>query len=504
VDSQSLKNRFVTGILWLGATKAAGQAITWAITIVVVRLLAPDDYGLMGMAVLFTGFLLLFNELGLGAAIIRYPALSPTHISDLRWAILAVNIGLFLAVLGLAPIVAAWFAEPRLTSILRVLGAIFVIQGLGVPSACLLQREMAFKRKSQAELLGNLAGGITTLACAAAGLRVWSLVAGYLLQQLTTNALYYVYHPVRFSGTFSFRNVRQFVNFGFQVASSKILWFGSSNADFLVVGRLLGTTQLGYYSLAFQFSSLPLDKIVSLVTQVAFPSFSSVQHDDQTLKRIYVKLVSTVGLITFPMFFGLLVTAESGVRLALTDKWTAVVFPLQILCIVSCLRAIETLNTPLLLARGRSGIVLGNNVLQAIVLPIGFVVGARYGLEGVALAWLVTWPGLYALVTYQTLQVAGLPVRHYLNALKHAAIGSALMAGGVTAVQVRWLEAAPPSVQFVTAGALGILLYVAYHLLFNRRASQEVVGMLAPASVRARFAAPVKAPAMHASLIKAE
>jgi O-antigen/teichoic acid export membrane protein len=333
---------------------------------------------------------------------------------------------------------------------------------------------------------------------------VWSLVVGYLLQQVTANALYCVYRPVRFSRAFSFANVRQFVHFGFQVASSKVLWYGSSNADFLVVGRLLGTTQLGYYSLAFQFSSLPLDKIVSVVTQVAFPSFSALQNDGDTLRRYYLKLVSTVALVTFPMFVGLLLVADSGVRLVLTDKWIAIVFPLQILCVVSCLRAIETLNTPLLLARGRSAVVLFNNVLQVIVLPLGFIIGARYGLEGIAIAWLVTWPGLYAVVTYQTLRVAGLEVGQYVNALKHPVIGSALMAFGVTAVQVRLLETAQPIAQFGAAGALGILLYVAYHLLFNRRASYELIGVLAPSSVRARFAAPVAAPQMHASLIKVD
>jgi O-antigen/teichoic acid export membrane protein len=504
MDVHALRQRFISGVFWLAATKALGQAITWGITIVVVRLLAPSDYGLMGMAVLFTSFLLLFNELGLGAAIIRYPALGANQLSDLRWAILAVNVALCVLVMALAPAVAAYFHEPRLTTILRTLGALFVVQGFGVPSACLLQREMSFKRKSQAELIGNLGGGLATLGGAAAGLGVWSLVNGYLVQQVVMNVLYWIYRPVPFTRQFSFANVRQFVNFGVQVASSKILWYGSSNADFLVVGRLLGATQLGYYSLAFQFSSLPLDKIVSVVTQVAFPSFSALQNDGSTLRRYYLKLVSLVALATFPMFMGLFLVADSGVRLALTDKWVAIIFPLQILCVVSCLRAIETLNTPLLLARGRSGIVLFNNVLQVVVLPAGFLIGARYGLGGVAIAWLLAWPVLFAVVTYQTIGVAGLKVKDYLGALLHPVTGSAVMVALVLLAQNRFLQMAAPSVQVAATCGLGVVFYALYHLAFNRAGIREVIGTFMPARVRARFTPLIAPEPAHASLMKAE
>src|SRR4051812_47783439 len=142
-----VKNRMVNGIFWVAGTKAIAQTITWLITIVVVQLLAPQDYGLMGMAILFTSFLLLFNDLGLGASIIQDPDLDDDRLSHLRSAIFAINVFLFLLLLVLAPWLAWFFREPALVGIVRVLSATFVLNGIGAPSGYVLARELDFKRK---------------------------------------------------------------------------------------------------------------------------------------------------------------------------------------------------------------------------------------------------------------------------------------------------------------------------------------------------------------------
>ena len=132
-----------------------------------------------------------------------------------------------------------------------------------------------------------------------------------------TNILYCVYRPPVFRRAFSMANVGLFMNFGFQVAASRILWYVSSSADVLIVGRVLGTVQLGYYSLAFQYSSLPLEKFVTIVNEIAFPSFSSVQNDEARLQRHFLKLVNFVALVTFPMFVGLFLVADNAVEVLL-------------------------------------------------------------------------------------------------------------------------------------------------------------------------------------------
>jgi O-antigen/teichoic acid export membrane protein len=267
------------------------------------------------------------------------------------------------------------------------------------------------------------------------------------------------------------------LRFGAQVALAKIFWWISASADTVVVGRLLGTVQLGYYGLAVQFASIPLEKIVSLISQVALPSFAALQGDPVKLRRYYLKLVGLIAFITFPVFLGLLLVADAGVALILTEKWAPIVLPLQVLCLASALRAVETMNTPLLVAVGRPSIPLVNGLLQAIVLPLAFLVGSRWGITGVAVGWLVAWPILYLIVTAQTLRVLGLPVATYLHALRHAIGASIMMALAVVAVR----QLTPGGISLpalILECLVGALSYVAYHAAFNRTTLRDVLETL--------------------------
>ena len=478
VSSHSLKNKVVSGVLWSGGTKAVAQIITWTITIFVVRILSPDDYGLMGMAVLFTGFFMLFSDVGLGAAIVQKADLRDDQISDFRWVVFLISAALFVAVFAGAPLVAHYFDEPRLTTIVRALGLSFVLAGIGGPAMHMLTRTMLFKEKSQAEFAGSLAGGISTLLFALAHFGVWSLILGHLIGQLTTQVLYCFFAPLPLRRWFSVRNIGPFMRFGFQIAGARLFWFISSNADFMVVGRALGTAALGYYSMAFQFSQMPIDKIVNLVNQVAFPSFAAVQNDNETLRRHFLKVISTVALLTFPIFIGLALVADSAVGLFLTAKWIPAVLPLKILCVVSCIRALHATKAPLAIGKGHAHVILFNNFLQAVLMPIGFYIGTRWGLVGVSVAWLVTAPVLFLIVTRQTIRLIDLPAKAYLGSLKHAIAGTVIMAAVVRLVQVRLLADAPLPYTVAITCALGFLVYAAYQTVFNTEAVRQPAAMV--------------------------
>ena len=161
-----------------------------------------------------------------------------------------------------------------------------------------------------------------------------------------------------------------------------------------------------------------------------------------------------------------------------TAKWIPVILPLKILCIVSCLRAIETMNAPLLLATARPRIILWNNLLQVIVMPIAFYVGTRYGLAGVSIAWLITWPILFAVVTWQTLSLIGLTFADYIGALRHCLTGSIVMVTGGCSHKGYLFGGLSPVGQIVLTCALGSLLYFAYNGLFNRAAIHEALAIV--------------------------
>jgi O-antigen/teichoic acid export membrane protein len=268
------------------------------------------------------------------------------------------------------------------------------------------------------------------------------------------------------------------MDFGFHVAASRVLWYISSSADGLIVGRLLGSTSLGYYSLAFQFSSLPLEKFVTILNEIAFPSFSSVQHEAERLQRHFLKLVNFVALITFPMFVGIFLVADNAVELFLGARWLPVVFPLKVLCLVSCVRAVETINAPVAMAKGQPRVVVFNTLVAALVLPASFYLGARYaGINGVAMAWLVTRPFLFTVVTIQTVRVVGMSFLRYLNGLWHPVTGSLTMVAAVWAVRA-YLGPRTPAALLAASAIVGGVAYVGYQIAFNAPALREVIDIL--------------------------
>jgi O-antigen/teichoic acid export membrane protein len=176
------------------------------------------------------------------------------------------------------------------------------------------------------------------------------------------------------------------------------------------------------------------------------------------------------------MFLGLFSVADTAIRVVFKPQWLSLILPLKILCLAACFRAISVLNAPLLLAKGMPEIVTRNSFLQAVVLPLAFLIGARYGLTGVAMAWLVTMPVLLAIMTWQTLRVTGLTVRAFLAELTPYIIGASIMTAGVMLVLATLGRPTVPGL--VLLCAIGAGLYLGYTFLFNRRAINEAIGLV--------------------------
>jgi teichuronic acid exporter len=340
LTEKSLRRLVLDGVFWLTVVKVLSQVISWTITIYVMRVLSPGDYGLMAMAWVYIGFIGLFNELGLGAAIIQRKDLSQDDLSSICWAVLSINVALCAVALLSASLVADFYQEPRVADVLRVASIVFIIRGVSLVPGNILTRELAFREQSQAELIAGILGPVATLWLATEGFGVWSLVYGILVQEVLRTLLYFVYRPWKPNLSFSLAKVKDLVDFGAKVAAARLVWYLSANIDLLIAGKILGKTQLGYYSVAAQLAVIPLDKMVSTITYVAFPALSKVQDDPSVVRRYYLRIVKVVAFALFPACWGIYLVAESAVPLFLSEKWLPAVLPLQILSMVTACRAI--------------------------------------------------------------------------------------------------------------------------------------------------------------------
>ena len=474
----SLGRRILDGVVWLTVVRVVGQVLSWTITIYVVRILSPSDYGLMAMAGAYMSFVVLFNELGLSAAIIQRRELDRQDLSNVAWAVLAINVALYALSYAAAPLIAAFYNEPRVAAVVRVAAIMFIVRSIGVVPSNMLSRELMFNRQSQAELIANASGAVATLSLALKGFGVWSLVYGTIIVELVRTLFCFMLYPWKPEFTFSLSRVKDMVGFGWKVAVARFIWYLYANMDLLIAGKILGKTQLGYYAIAVQLALMPLDRFMgSTVSQVGFPAFSKVQDDPATVRRYYLKIVNLLAFVSFPVCWGIFLVADSAVRLFLSEKWLPAVLPLQILSVVAAFRSIHLINAPLEMAVGRPEVTIGNFALIVLVLAVSFFVGSSYGLEGLAYSWLV-FPVVLLVTTSITLSLIDLSLGAYLKQLWHPFMGTGFMVLAVTLSQRLVLDHHGLAARLVGTVILGLVCYVVYYFLFNREMLKEARGML--------------------------
>ena len=477
MPERSLRRRILDGVFWLTVVKILSQAISWTVTVYVIRILAPSDYGLVAMSGVYVGFIILFNEVGLSAAIVQKKDLNQEDRSNICWAVLSINLALYALAFYSAPLVAAFYNEPRVVEVIRVASIVFIVRGLGLVSNSMLVREMAFKKQSQAELVGNATGAVATLWLAMEGFGVWSLVYGAIINEIVANLLIFLFYPWKPDLAFSFSKVKILIGFGSKVSAARVLWYFSANMDLLIAGRILGKTQLGYYAVAVQLAMIPLDKMVSTISQVAFPAFSKLQDDPALLRSYYLKIVNVVAFAVFPICWGIFLVAESVVPLFLSAKWLPAVLPLQILSMVTAFRAIHLVNAPLEMAIGRPGTTIRNFATITLVLAASFYIGSTYGLEGLAYSWLV-FPAVSLFTTSTTLKLIGLSLAVYFKELRHPFLGTAFMVLAVLLCQKLVLLDHGLVIHAVGSATLGVASYTLYYALFNRKMFAEARNLL--------------------------
>jgi len=267
------------------------------------------------------------------------------------------------------------------------------------------------------------------------------------------------------------------LHFGSQVAMARLFWYFSSNMYLLIAGKILGKTQLRYYAIAVQLALFRLDKMVSTISQVAFPAFSKVQNNHELLRRYYLKIVNVVAFACFPVCWGIFLVAESAVPLFLSSKWLPAVLPLKILSVVTSFRAVHILNAPLEMAVGRPGVTIRNFVIITSALALSFLVGSSYGLEGLAYSWLV-FTVVFLITTSITLRLVGLSLAAYIKELRHPFLGTGFMVLVVLLSQKTLHVDGGLVAHAADSVALGLASYFLYDVFFNRAMFAEVRRLL--------------------------
>jgi O-antigen/teichoic acid export membrane protein len=491
VPAPTLDQVLVSGLAWTGTVKWVSQALSWVSTLIVARILSPQDYGLIGMSAVYMSLVSVVNESGLGTSVVNNRDLTDVQIAQLNRLCTLLGLAAVLLSSVAALPLAHFFRAPTLTWVVIAMSATFIISSFRTVPMAMLQRDLNFRALALVDGMQALTQASVAVLCAYLGFRFWALVLGAIagstvatLVVLWKRRCPYAWPRLSvIGGAFLY---------GRRILGAQVAWYVVANADFVIIGRILGQAAVGVYSLVFSIAATPVEKITSLVSRVAFPMFSRVQGDHPALRRYLLTLTEGLALACFPLAIGLALEADRFVPVVLGAKWLSATRPLMLLAVLGAVRSIQPLIPQVLNVIGGVRFAMYNGVLMGVVAPIAFYFGAKQaGLVGVATGWFVVFAITSPPIYWAVMSGIHLSLRAYLRALWPAISGCIVMAGAVLAVRQLHAGPAPASISgLLIEVASGAVAYTGTILLVHRRRLSSVLALIRSRGLRADAPAP--------------
>ncbi|MCU1336619.1 MAG: lipopolysaccharide biosynthesis protein [Bryobacterales bacterium] len=468
-NPRKLDLHFAGGVAWTAGAKWVTQLLSWASVFVLARLLSKSDFGISEMA--SYSFLLtnILAEFGIGTAVLQMRELERGTLAQLHAFSCLLAALAYLASIPCAPLIASFFHVEHLTSLILVNNLAFFFTGFQAVPLGMLRRDMDYRRLSLVDALQILVQSVTVIAAAWWGLGYWSLIIGVGAARATGSVLISYWKPIPFAIP-RWRDIRAPIQLGRQAAIGNLAWTCYTQADGVVVGRVLGDSVLGVYRIATTLASAPAEKVSALIMRTTGPLFAKVQSDAALVRRYFLNLMELLTLIELPLMLGLGVIAREATAVILGPNWTGVVPILRWLVLFMTMRTLATLIDQVLLSQRATRFSMRMSLWNLLVMPAAFVVGAKWaGASGVAAAWIVLSPLTFFPLVWMVSRKIQVTSRQMGTALLPGLAGASVMVAAVGALRV-WLplEHWPPLASLLLQVTVGAAMYAGVLLTFFR------------------------------------
>ncbi|HKQ99578.1 MAG TPA: lipopolysaccharide biosynthesis protein [Pyrinomonadaceae bacterium] len=469
----------------LGSRTARGGVVTvtsqgikffigMAATVVLARLLTPQDYGLIGMVAVVTGFVSMFKDMGLSVATIQKEEITAEQISTLFWVNVALSVCIMLLTAAISPAVAWFYGEPRLTLITIGFAAGFLFSGLTVQHEALLRRQMRFTALAITEITSFLVGLCVAIPLAWRGAGYWALVANQLAQGLTYAVGVWVVcgwrpgKPVRNSG------VRPMLAFGGNLTGFHTINYFARNLDNMLIGLVWGSRQLGLYAKAYQLLLLPIDQINAPIAAVAVPALSRLVDSPERYRRAYLRILEKIAMLTMPGMAFMIMTSDWIVGLLLGPQWMEASRVFALLGIAGLVQFANTTGW-LFMTQNRAHHMFHWGLRGCTIVIISIVIGLPWGAVGVATSYsLINVCVVIPLLFYFVGREGPVRTIDFYRTVAPSAC-AALCTIGALFLFRRWAVRVEPVAGLAAAFGITVVtaLFVLYALPAGRRALQD-------------------------------
>ncbi|MDQ7051472.1 MAG: lipopolysaccharide biosynthesis protein [candidate division KSB1 bacterium] len=472
MDRSDIGQKTKLGIFYNTAARMAGTFGQIISTVILARLLAPQDFGVVATAMMVIGFATKFGEFGFHMGLIqRKEDIQTVHIDTLFVMDFAFKIVLWVIITLAAPAIAVYFQNPILEKLLPVIATYMLLECFSATPLTVLKRNMDFKSTSIIATIERFITIGSSILLASLGFSYWSLVYSKLLGVSTSGVL-----AMRKTGwlprfRFDRQASRDLFRFGILISLRNLFRYGSDKVDYFFISRYLGSEALGLYEKAFELMRLPQRRITRAVNRVVFSAFSRIQDQPERIRMAFKKLILAISLVSYPMLAGLAFVAPLFIPIVLTPDWTPSVRPLQIMCFAGILRSMDPFLNSLLTTTGFVKSTVTRRAFEFVLLAVATFWGVKYGIVGVSIGIVVSYVIVMFLMLFIITAKTSVKWMDYFGSQIPAVVCTLGMLA-VMALVTRLVSAYvhPDGVaMLLTQVVAGGVAYVALHLIFRFR-----------------------------------
>jgi O-antigen/teichoic acid export membrane protein len=481
----SSKQKVLHGLSWSLISRVGVQAFQFLFGVALARVLSPAEFGVFGMLIAFTGFAQVLAEGGLNAALIYKQDASEVDQSTAFWLQIIAGLILALVFFFAAPFIADFYETPILTPLTQLVSWVFLIQAFGQTHYANFSKQFRFKALAVASITGMFVSGTVAIVLALEGYGVWALAWQAIAGALTNSGLYWLQSRWRPRFVFSWHSAGELWRYSIYLLGHMSLNYWLRNGDKLVIGKVLGASELGLYSRAYTLMLLPLNNLGTVIGQVMFPALSAMQNDIPRFARAYVKSTQMIALLAFPVMFGLAVLSGPFILFVYGPKWAEAVPILQILSLVGLFQSIVFPVGWVFTSLGKTKSQFLLSILFTFLFVAVIAAGIQYGLLGVSYAY-AAWTAIVGLINlYVVGKYLGLSLLALLGAVARIFLMSAIMAVAVFLLDVELLAPFSNLVRLLAGTLVGGGIYLGLCLILRDPTFREALD-LALGAIRKR------------------
>lgn len=385
----SLKRKAGSGFFWVAIERLGQQGLAGITFIILARLLTPEDFGLIGMLMIFIGVSQSFIDSGMGQALIRKKEITDQDRSTVFWLNLFLSFVFYGLLYFAAPFIAAFYDQPELTNLTRFMGLTVIFNGIAIVQRSELTQRLEFKKQTYAQIPALLISAIVSIGMAYLGYGVWAIASQFVLTAFLSSILLWVMAPAKILISWDKETFISLFNFGYKLLISGLLHTTYEHIYKLVIGKYFLASTLGFYTQAQRLQQLASQTLVGIIQKVTYPLLAKTSDDPVRLKHGYRQIITGSSFIIFPGMLILILFAKPIMQYILGEQWISAAPFLQLLCISGILHHLHAINLNILKVLGRTDLYLKLEIIKKINITIAIIIGLQFGIYGLLIGQVV-------------------------------------------------------------------------------------------------------------------